>query len=326
MICLVTGGAGFIGSHLTEELLKQGNEVFVVDNFSTGSFKNICHLKESKNLHLIITNITDKPTLELLVAQCDVIYHLAAAVGVKRIIQEPVETIETNILGSHTILSLAAKYNKKILISSTSEVYGKGNKMPFKEDNDCVLGPTIKNRWSYACSKAMDEFLALAYYKEKGLPIIIARLFNIIGPRQTGTYGMVVPTFIEQALKGFPITVFGDGKQTRSFTYINDAVQVMIKLMLHPKSIGDIFNIGNDFEISIIELALKIKKKTRSQSKIVYIPYDKAYEEGFEDMLHRVPDISKIKTLIDYKFITDLDTALELIIKYFIDLGGVTNE
>lgn len=316
MISLVTGGAGFIGSHLTEALLKQGDEVFVVDNLSTGSFENIRHLKDNKNLRLIITDITDKPVLEPLVAQCDVIYHLAAAVGVKRIIEEPVETIETNILGTHTILSLAAKYNKKILISSSSEVYGKGNKVPFREDDDFVFGPTIKSRWSYACSKAMDEFLALAYFREKGLPVIIARLFNIIGPRQTGRYGMVVPTFIKQALEGEPITVYGDGKQTRSFAYVTDVIEAMIKLMNHPKCIGEIFNIGNDEEINITELASKVKEKTDSKSPIVYIPYDEAYEVGFEDMLRRAPDICKIKSLIGFEPSTDLNTALELIIQH----------
>ncbi len=312
---LVTGGAGFIGSHLSETLLKQGDEIFIVDNLSTGSIENIRHLEGNKNLHVTVADINNKAVLEPIVAQCEHIYHLAAAVGVKRIIQEPVETIETNILGAHTVFSLAAKYNRRTLISSSSEVYGKGDKVPFCEEDDSIFGPTVKSRWSYACSKAIDEFLALAYFKEKKLPVIIARLFNVIGPRQTGAYGMVVPTFIDQALKGEPITVYGDGNQTRSFAYVSDVVGAMIKLMQHRDSAGRVFNIGNDKEISIGQLAQKVKEKTGSQSEIVYIPYDQAYEVGFEDMSRRVPDIRRIRKLIGFEPTVDLDTALETIIE-----------
>jgi len=324
MTNLVTGGAGFIGSHLCERLLERGDEVFVIDNLSTGSFNNIRHLKDKKKFHLIITETTDRKVLEPIIAQCDVIYHLAAAVGVMKIIAEPIRTIETNVLGTHTILTLAAKYNKKILISSTSEVYGKANSVPFKENDDCVLGPTLKSRWSYACSKMLDEFLAFAYYKEKGLPVIIVRLFNIVGPRQTGRYGMVIPRFVKQALEGKPITVFGDGKQSRCFLYVSEAVEALIKLTENEEAVGQVVNIGSTEEVTIEELARKVKQITNSSSEIIYVPYDEAYETGFEDMKRRIPDITKANKLIGFKPTKDIDFIIKSIIEWVKSGGQLT--
>jgi len=324
MINLVTGGAGFIGSHLCERLLERGDEVFVIDNLSTGSFNNIRHLKDKKNFHLVITETTDRKVLEPIIAQCDVIYHLAAAVGVMKIIAEPIRTIETNVLGTHTILTLAAKYNKKILISSTSEVYGKANSIPFKENDDCVLGPTLKSRWSYACSKILDEFLAFAYYKEKGLPVVIVRLFNIVGPRQTGRYGMVIPRFVKQALEGKPMTVFGDGKQSRCFLHVSEAVEALIKVTENEEAVGQVVNIGSTEETTIEELARKVKQITNSSSEIIYVPYDEAYETGFEDMKRRIPDITKANKLIGFKPTKDIDFIIKSIIEWVKSGGRLT--
>jgi UDP-glucose 4-epimerase len=254
--------------------------------------------------------------MEPLVHECDVIFHLAASVGVKKIIEEPVRTIETNILGSHVIFSLAAKYNKKLLITSTSEVYGKNNKIPFSEDDDSVFGSTTKSRWSYACSKAIDEFLALAYHKKMGLPVIIMRLFNTVGPRQIGRYGMVIPTFISQSLAGREITVYGTGQQSRCFSYVTDVVKAMVDLMQHPRAGGEIFNIGTDEEITINDLAQRVKQKTKSNSTIVHLSYDRAYEPGFEDMERRVPDLTKIKRFTGYRPMYNIDESLDLIIAY----------
>jgi len=317
MKALITGGAGFIGSHLAEALLDRGDEVTIIDNLSTGSMENIQHLIGHPKFRFAIETITNETVMDRLVSECDIIYHLAAAVGVELVVTHPVEVIETNILGSYTVFKIANRYKKKVVLSSTSEIYGKSNSSPFKEDDDRVLGPTTKSRWSYSNSKAMDEFLALAYYKEKGLPVVIVRLFNTVGPRQTGRYGMVIPRFVQQALSGEPITVYGDGKQTRCFAYVTDIVDAMIKLAEHPDAEGEVFNLGSQEEITIMDLAKKVKEKTKSSSPIVNIPYDEAYEIGFEDMRRRVPDISKAKKVIGFSPKISLDEILDRIIDYF---------
>jgi len=314
---LITGGAGFIGSHLAERLLEKGDEVYVIDNFSTGSLDNIQHLLSESKFHLTVGTILNERTLEPLVQACDRIFHLAAAVGVRLIIERPVDTIETNILGTEIVLRLANKYKKKALITSTSEVYGKGNHVPFKEEDDRTYGPTVKSRWSYATSKAVDEFLALAYFHEKKLPVVIARLFNTIGPRQTGSYGMVVPSFVQQALLGHPITVYGNGKQTRSFTYVDDVVSAIRQLMEHPRAVGEVFNVGNSEEISINDLAELVRKIVGGDSEIIHISYDEAFEKGFEDMQRRVPNITKIKELIGFKPTVDLEESIKRIVEYY---------
>jgi len=310
----ITGGAGFIGSHLAEKLLSNGETVSIIDDLSTGSIDNIEHLKSNVNFEYKIDSIMNEHLLAELIDKADVVFHLAAAVGVKLIVESPVRTIETNIQGTELVLKMASKKKKKIIIASTSEVYGKGTCMPFKETGDLVFGSTTKGRWSYACSKAIDEFLGLAYYKEKKVPVIIVRLFNTVGPRQTGMYGMVVPTFVKQALLNHPITVYGDGQQTRCFTYVGDVVDALVKISRNPKAVGEIFNIGSTEEISIKELAELVKSMTKSNSEIVYIPYDKAYEEGFEDMQKRIPDLSKIREFIGYKPTTNLKEILEKVI------------
>ncbi len=317
MKSLITGGAGFIGSHLAERFLDKGDEVYVIDNFSTGSLDNIQHLLSESKFHLTVGTILNEKTVEPLVQACDQIFHLAAAVGVRLIIEKPVDTIETNILGTEIVLRLANKYKKKVLITSTSEVYGKGNHVPFKEVDDRTYGPTVKSRWSYATSKAVDEFLALAYFHEKKLPVVIVRLFNTIGPRQTGSYGMVVPSFVQQALLGHPITVYGDGEQTRSFTYVDDVVSALLQLMEHPQAAGEVFNVGNSEEISINDLASLVKKTVGGDSEIVHIPYEEAFEKGFEDMQRRVPDISKINKLIGFNPTVSLDESIKRIIEYY---------
>jgi UDP-glucose 4-epimerase len=317
MKSLITGGAGFIGSHLAERLLEKGDEVYVIDDFSTGRLDNIQHLLSETKFHLTVGTILNEKTVEPLVQACDRIYHLAAAVGVRLIIERPVDTIETNILGTEIILRLANKYKKKILITSTSEVYGKGDHVPFKEGDDRTYGPTIKSRWSYATSKAVDEFLALAYFHEKKLPVVIARLFNTIGPRQTGSYGMVVPSFVQQALLGHPITVYGDGEQTRCFTYVDDVVSALVELMEHPQAVGEVFNVGNSEEISINDLALLVKKLVGGDSEIIHIPYEEAFEKGFEDMQRRVPDIAKINKLIGFNPNISLEESIKKIVEYY---------
>jgi len=315
MRVLITGGAGFVGSHLAEALLNRGDEVFVLDDLSTGSIDNITHLKGNPRFHYTIDSVTNEPLLAEMLDRCDTIVHLAAAVGVKLIVEAPVRTIETNVHGTEVVLKHANKKKKLVLIASTSEVYGKSATVPFKEDADLVLGPTSKHRWAYACSKMIDEFLALAYWKERKLPVIIVRLFNTVGPRQTGQYGMVVPNFVRQALTGQPITVFGDGTQSRSFTYVGDVVRAMVALINDPRAIGQVFNIGNGKEISISDLASRIKQMTDSASPIVKIPYDQAYEAGFEDMPRRVPDISKIRALVGYEPTVELDEILTRVIE-----------
>jgi nucleoside-diphosphate-sugar epimerase len=318
MKALITGGAGFLGSHLAEALLAKGDEVYVLDNLSTGSIENIEALKGSSRFRYTIDSVMNEPVTAELIDRVDVVFHLAAAVGVRLIVESPVNTIETNVHGTEMVLKLANKKKKMVIVASTSEVYGKSNVVPFREDADLVLGPTSKGRWSYACSKAIDEFLALAYHKEKRLPVVVARLFNTVGPRQTGRYGMVIPNFVKQALLGHPLTVFGDGSQSRCFTYVSDVVEALIKLADHPEALGRVINIGNDREeVTILELARRIKERTGSKSEIVLVPYSQAYEEGFEDMPRRVPDLYRIRTLIGYEPQVHLDEILDRVIAYF---------
>jgi len=313
---LITGGAGFIGSHLSDAYLQRGDEVFIIDDLSTGSIENIRHLKDHPHFHYTIESVNNQPVTAELVDQCDVIFHLAAAVGVKLIVESPVRTIETNVHGTEVVLSLANKKKKRVLIASTSEVYGLSTEVPFREDGNLVMGATTKGRWSYACSKAIDEFLALAYWREKKLPTIVVRLFNTVGPRQTGQYGMVIPTFVKQALSGRPITVFGDGKQSRCFGYVGDVVGALMKLMDDESAVGEVFNIGSNQEISIIDLARKVKELTNSESEIVLVPYDEAYEEGFEDMPRRIPDISKVKAQVGFQPEMSLEGILQTVIDF----------
>lgn len=317
MKILVTGGAGFIGSHLSEELLNQGHHVTIIDNLSTGRFSNISHIQQNQNFQYVIGTILDRRLMETLVSDCDQIFHLAAAVGVKYIIDNPLQSLQTNIVGTEIILELANKYKKKVLITSTSEIYGKSEDIPFREEADRLLGTTSISRWGYSCSKAIDEFFALAYYREKKLPTVIVRCFNTVGPRQTGQYGMVLPKFVKAALMNHPITIFGDGKQSRCFGDVADVLNGMIALVNEPKAEGEIFNIGNTEEITIQDLAIKIKQMTNSKSKIEYIPYNEAYEEGFEDMRRRIPDLTKIKEYINYEPKYNLDKIIERVIEYY---------
>ena len=315
MRVLLTGGAGFVGSHLAEALLEQGHHVSIVDDLSTGSMDNIAHLKGRPGFEYVIDTVMNEPLTAELIDRADVVFHLAAAVGVKLIVEAPVRTIETNVHGTEIVLKHGAKKGKLTVIFSTSEVYGKSVAVPFREDADLVMGPTSKHRWAYACSKAIDEFLALAYYKERSLPVIVARLFNTVGPRQTGRYGMVIPNFVRQAIANEPITVHGDGTQTRSFTYVGDVVSGLIALAREPRAVGQVFNIGNPEEISILDLAKRVRASAGSSSEIALIPYDQAYEAGFEDMPRRVPDISKIQNLVGYKPTLALDEILRLVIE-----------
>ncbi len=317
MRALITGGAGFIGSHLAEALLNEGHEVDIIDNLSTGAIRNVGHLKSNPRFRYTIDTLTNEPLLAELIDRNDVIFHFAAAVGVKLIVEEPVHTIETNVHGTEVVLKHANKKRKKVVIASTSEVYGKSTDVPFREDADLVMGATVKHRWAYACSKAIDEFLALAYDKERGLPVIIVRFFNTVGPRQTGQYGMVLPSFVQQALSGAPITVFGDGTQSRSFTYVGDVVECLLKLVSEPKAVGQVFNIGNKEEVTILKLAEIVKSLTGSASPIEFVPYDKAYEEGFEDMPRRVPDLTKVHQLVGYEPKVQLNEIITKVIDYF---------
>lgn len=326
---LITGGAGFIGSHLAEALLERGHTVTIIDNLSTGKFENIAHLCQNPRFRFAIDSILNEIVLDRLASECDVIFHLAAAVGVKLIVDQPVQTIETNVNGTMAVLRAAVRYRAKVLIASTSEVYGKGNRVPFSEDDDVVLGPTVRSRWSYAASKMIDEFLALAYYREKGLPVVIFRLFNTIGPRQSGRYGMVVPRFIQQALEGKPLTVYGDGTQSRCFLHVKDAVRAMIALAETDSVLGNVYNIGSQEEISIKDLAdlvlrtvkgLQLERKMNPKSleeehvEVVYLPYDQAYASGFEDMSRRLPDITKIQKAIGWSPEIPLQEAIEDIV------------
>jgi UDP-glucose 4-epimerase len=317
MRALITGGAGFIGSHLSEALLDAGENVLVLDNLSTGSIDNITHLKGRPGFEYFIDSVNNEPLLAELIDRSDVVFHFAAAVGVKLIVEQPVHTIETNVHGTEVVLKHANKKKKLVVIASTSEVYGKSEDVPFREDSDLVLGPTPKHRWAYACSKAIDEFLALAYWKERKLPVIIVRFFNTVGPRQTGQYGMVIPNFVRQALAGEPITVFGDGSQSRSFTHVKDVVEALLKLVAKPDAIGQVFNIGNMEEISMLALAERVRTLSGSASAIRFVSYEEAYESGFEDMPRRVPDLRKVEAMIGYKPKNTLDDILVQVIDYF---------
>jgi len=314
MRILITGGAGFIGSHLAEALLGDGHEVFILDDLSTGCIDNIAPFKSHPRFHYTIDSVFNEQLVAELVDRAAVVFHFAAAVGVKLIVQEPVHTIETNVHGTEVILRHASKKKKLVFIASTSEVYGKSTDVPFRETADLVLGATTRHRWAYACSKALDEFLALAHWKERQLPVVIVRFFNTVGPRQTGQYGMVVPTFVQQALAGDPITVFGDGTQSRSFTYVGDVVGALRQLMVEPRAIGEVLNIGNTEEVSMLELANRVKAIAGSASPITMVPYDQAYEAGFEDMPRRVPDLTKIHNLIGYQPKVNLDEIIRLVV------------
>jgi len=314
---LITGGAGFIGSHLAERLVERGDSVVILDNLSTGSMENIRHLKSSPKLVYHLDNIENRQLVAELVDDADVIVHLAAAVGVKLIVESPVRTIETNVNGTQLILEAACKKRKLVLTASTSEVYGKNINVPFHEDADLVLGPTTKGRWSYAASKALDEFLALSYWKEKKLPVIVVRLFNTVGPRQTGRYGMVLPNFVKAALDNKPIQVYGNGQQSRCFCDVRDTVTALVRLMDTPRSIGEVINVGNTEEISIEALARLVKERTRSSSAIEFVPYDRAYEPGFEDMMRRVPSIEKLESLSGFRPQTTLNEIIDRVASYF---------
>jgi UDP-glucose 4-epimerase len=317
MRALITGGAGFIGSHLSEALLDAGHHVIILDNLSTGSIDNITHLKGRAGFSYHIESVNNEPLLAELIDQADVVFHFAAAVGVRLIVEQPVHTIETNVHGTEVVLKHANKKKKLVFLASTSEVYGKSDDVPFREDSDLVLGATAKHRWAYACSKAIDEFLALAYWKERKLPIVIVRFFNTVGPRQTGQYGMVIPNFVRQALAGEAITVFGDGTQSRSFTHVTDVVGALIALMNEPKAIGQVINIGHTEEITMRALAERVRSLTGSTSPIRLVPYDEAYESGFEDMPRRLPDLSKIQSMIGYRPRFSLDDILVHVVEYF---------
>lgn len=307
----ITGGAGFIGSHLAQRLLERGDQVLVLDDLSTGSMDNIDHLVGQRGFEYRIGSATDVPLVAELVDRCDATVHLAAAVGVRLIVERPVHTIETNVRATEVVLGAAAKKQKPVLVASTSEVYGKGARIPFQETDDLTLGPTTHSRWAYACSKALDEWLALAYWREKGVPVIVARFFNTVGPRQTGRYGMVLPTFAAQALRGEPITVYGTGEQSRCFGHVNDAVEAAIRLLATPAAVGEVFNIGSDEEVTILELARRVRAAAGSASEIAFVPYSEAYAAGFEDMQRRVPDASKLERTIGFRPRTPLSTIID---------------
>ena len=315
MHALVTGGAGFIGSHLSERLLAAGHEVTILDNFSTGSYDNITALQQRPLFHVVAGTVLDERLVDKLVERCDVVFHLAAAVGVELIIKHPLESLMTNIRGSEVVLEMAHRYRKKVLIASTSEIYGKNTNGPLKESDDRILGSPLKTRWSYSTSKAVDEVLAYVYWKEKGVATTIVRLFNTVGPRQTGAYGMVIPRFVSQALKGESLIVHGTGTQSRCFLHVNDVVEALLKLVQHPKAVGDVFNIGSQEEVTIQELAQRVIAITKSASRIVHLPYEEAYEEGYEDMPRRVPDISKIRQLIGFAPTMDLNEIIASVVE-----------
>lgn len=314
MHILITGGAGFIGSHLAEALLARGHTVTAVDNLSTGRQANIGHLAENPCFQFVYETITNETVMDRLMSTCHVVFHLAAAVGVELIVKDPVWTLETNIQGSETVLRLARRYGRKVVLASTSEVYGKSAAVPFREDADRVMGPTTKSRWSYAESKAIDEFLALAYHKQFGLPVVICRFFNTVGPRQTGAYGMVIPRLVGQALSGQPLSVYGSGQQTRCFCNVKDTVRAVMALAAEPGAVGQIYNIGSQEEITIAALAERVLARTGSQAGIAFIPYEQAYEKGFEDMQRRVPAIDKVKAAIGWEPTIGLDETLDEVI------------
>ncbi|MBW1944508.1 MAG: GDP-mannose 4,6-dehydratase [Deltaproteobacteria bacterium] len=317
MKALITGGAGFIGSHLAERLIALGHEVFIIDNLWTGRLENLTKIQNDKRLHLVVDTILNESVMNELTFKVDHIYHLAAAVGVMNIMDNPVATLEINVKGTETVLRLANRFKKKVLIASTSEIYGKHLEHSLKEDDNRVMGTVKKRRWAYACSKTLDEFLALAYYDEKKLPVVVARLFNTVGPRQSGRYGMVMPIFVQRALLGKPIVVYGDGTQTRSFGHVKDVIEGLIKLMEEPRAEGDVFNVGNDEEVSIQALAEKVKEMTNSASEIEHLSYEKAYGPGFEDMERRCPNLEKIKALIGYVPTYNLEDIIQSVIDYF---------
>ena len=317
MRILITGGAGFIGSHLAEKLLERGNEVFVIDNLWTGKLANLSRVQNNKGFHLVVETILNESVMNELVFKADHIYHLAAAVGVRTIMDNPVETLDINVKGTEVVLRLANRFKKKVFITSTSEIYGNHMEHTLAEDDNRVMGSVKKRRWAYACSKTLDEFLALAYFDEKKLPVVIGRLFNTVGPRQTGQYGMVLPNFVQSALLGKPITVYGDGKQTRSFSHVRDVVDAITGLMNEPGAEGDVFNVGNDKEVTINELAEKVKKMTGSSSAIEHVSYEKAYGPGFEDMRRRCPNIEKVRKLIGFEPKYDLEAMIQGVIDYF---------
>jgi UDP-glucose 4-epimerase len=317
MIAIITGGAGSIGSHLCEALLAAGCQVVAIDDLSTGAEANIAHLVENPGFQFVLETITNETVMDRLVSECGIVYHLAAAVGVELIVRDPIHTIETNVLGTSAVLRIANRYRRKVILASSSEIYGKSNDAPFREDGDRVMGPTTRSRWAYANSKAMDEFLALAYHKQRGLPVVICRFFNTIGPRQTGRYGMVVPRFVRQALAGEPLTVYGTGQQSRCFADVADVVWAVQRLASHPDAEGQVFNLGSTHEITILELARRVIALTGSRSEIVLLPYEEAYEPGFEDMQRRVPDISRAAALIGYRPRRTLDETLNRIIAHF---------
>lgn len=314
---LITGGAGFIGSHLADRLLAAGQQVTIIDDLSTGRFENVSHLEGHPGFHYAIEDIRNIHVLDRLVSECDVIYHLAAAVGVEKIISQPIATIEVNVGGTEVVLKTARRYRKKVLIASTSEIYGKGARFPFSEEDDRLMGPTTRSRWSYAASKAIDEFLALAYHKEVGLPVVIMRFFNTVGPRQTGQYGMVLPRFVRWALADEPIRVYGDGQQTRCFCNVRDVVAAVHALAEAPQAIGQVFNIGSQEEISILALAERIRTRAGSRSDIQFVPYDDAYEAGFEDFRRRVPGLDKIRAAIEWQPTITLDQTIDEIVTYY---------
>ncbi len=312
---LITGGAGFIGSHLAEAVVASGDAVVAVDDLSTGSHRNVDHLNPGA-FELVVASVDDPATMEGLVRRADLVYHLAAAVGVKLIVSDPVRTIETNIRGTEVVLRLANKWRRPVVLASTSEVYGKSDRVPYAEEHDMVLGPTSHSRWAYAASKAIDEFLAVAYFRRDGLPVVIARLFNTVGPRQTGRYGMVLPTFIRQALRGEPITVYGDGRQSRAFTYVGDAVRALLELPRHPAAYGEVFNVGGGREVTILDLARLVRERTGSASEIVMVPYDEAYAPGFEDMVRRVPDTSKLQRVTGFTPRVSLEETIDRVAEH----------
>lgn len=316
MKALITGGAGFIGSHLADCLLARGDHVVAIDDLSTGGIDNIVHLKGHPKFSYHIDSVMNRPLLAELVDQCDVVFHLAAAVGVRLIVESPVRTIRTNIAGTELVLEMAAKKRRTVVVASTSEVYGKRTDVPFREEDDLLMGPPSKRRWSYACSKAADEFLAMAYWEEHKVPVVITRLFNTVGPRQTGRYGMVIPRFVEQALAGTPITVYGDGQQSRCFAYVGDVVRILAGLADLPAAVGEVVNIGNDEEITMMALANQVKAQSESASEIVRVPYDVAYAHGFEDMQRRVPDLTKLNRLLSDRPRTNLSQILSLVIAH----------
>jgi len=317
MKALITGGAGFIGSHLADELIKKGDEVVVLDDLSTGRFENIAHLDGKKDFHFVEGTILNEALVDKLVEKVDVVYHLAAAVGVDLIVKKPLESLTTNIKGSEIVLEMVHRYHKKVLITSTSEIYGKNANGPLKEDDDRILGSPLKSRWGYSTAKAVDEMLAYEYWRQKQVPVVIVRLFNTVGPRQTGAYGMVVPRFVRQALKNEDVTIYGTGKQSRCFLHVRDVVDTLVKLMNKEEAVGKVFNIGSQEEITIEALAGKIIDITKSRSKVTYIPYNKAYEEGFEDMERRVPDTQRVKEAVGFKPTVNLDGIIKSVVGYY---------